>query len=91
MGLYKTFACAGLIGFAAELLPISIGIAKTNNNQYLYFNNQKHLESLINSANYEEDLMNYIRSLSGSENYVCKMPYEFLKDNIIAIIKKYQQ
>ena len=91
MGLYKTFACAGFIGFALELLTIAVPIAQTNNNQYLYFNDRKHFESLINFANDEVELFDYLRSLSGNEKYKCKMPYEFLKDSIIKVIQKYQR
>lgn len=91
MGLYKTFACAGLIGFALELLTIAISIAQTNNNQYLHFNDCKHFESLMNFANDEDELFDYLRSLSGNENYESKMPYEYLKDCIIMVVKKYQR
>lgn len=90
IGAYKIIACAGIMGYATILLFTATGIAKMNNNTYYYQNDILHQQDLIlptNPDGNKMDLINYLKSLSGNLNYECKMPFEFMKAEIIRIVK----
>ena len=90
-GIYKTMVAAGWLAFAFEIMHIALISALQNSNSHYVQQYQSHLDELVLGANDEKKLFNYMQAVSGNPDYDNPFPYEYLKQQMVDVVKKYQR